>query len=118
MSTESQQTPSSFTTLERVRSEGRLWADLCDQYGVENPDPPWRLSLEATCEALNAGTCALPTLERRSEEDELATTVYADLPFPERQVLALAHSMMERGLIDEEQLANRMNEVEKRLNSV
>ena len=109
---------SPFATLERIRHQGRVWDELCEQFGVDNPDPPWRLSLEAMCEALNAGSCALPSLERRSEEDDLAATVYADLPFPERQVLALAHSMMERGLIDEDQLASRLNEVKQRLTSV
>ncbi len=63
--------------------------------------------------------CAMrwPPLERRWEEDELSETLYADIPFPERQLLALAHSMIKRGLIDEKDLARRMEEVEKRLNS-
>jgi hypothetical protein len=116
--------------LEDVRGHGRVWEDLAAQYGVTNPDPPWKIDLEATCDMLAAdscvklydqvepGSCALPSLERRAEEDELSETLYEDVPFPERQLLAMAHSLIKRGLIDEGELARRMKEVEKRLNSV
>ena len=103
--------------LETIRTKGRVWEDLATQYGVTNPDPPWKVDLEATCDVLAAGTCALPVLERRWEEDELSDDVYAGVPFPERQLLALAHSMIRRGLIDEAELARRMEEVDRRLNS-
>ncbi len=104
--------------LETIRSQGRVWGDLAAQYGVTNPDPPWKVNLEATCDALSAEACALPLLERRWEEDELSASLYADVPFPERQLLALAHSMIKRGLIDEEVLARRMKQVHERLTSV
>ena len=39
--------------LEKIGKEGRVWGDLCEQYGVDNPDPPWRVLLESTCEVLN-----------------------------------------------------------------
>ena len=116
--------------LEEVRGRGRVWEDLAAQYGVTNPDPPWKIDLEATCDMLAAdscvkpydqvepGSCALPSLERRAEEDDLSETLYDDVPFPERQLLALAHSMIKRGLIDETELARRLEEVGKRLNSV
>ncbi len=103
--------------LEKIRVEGRVWGDLAAQYGVTNPDPPWKVNVEGTCDALAAGNCALPALERRWEEDELSEDLYADVPFPERQLLALAHSMIKRGLIDEKTLAERMKEVGERLNS-
>jgi hypothetical protein len=102
--------------LEKIRAEGRVWDDLCEQYGVTNPDPPWKVNVEGICDALAAGNCALPALERRWEEDEMAETIYADVPFPERQLLALAHSMIKRGLIDEQELSARMKVVERRLN--
>ncbi len=123
--------------LEKVKREGRAWDELSEQYGVDNPDPPWRLSLESTCDALNGGywntsdPCApdanrkpkeggrkLDALERRWEEDELVSQHYADVPFPERQLLSLAHSMIRRGLIEEDDLAKHMKAVEKRLNMV
>ena len=60
--------------LEKIGKEGRVWGDLCDQYGVDNPDPPWRVLLESTCEVLNEGSCVLPSLARRDEEDDLIRT--------------------------------------------
>jgi hypothetical protein len=116
--------------LESIRRRGRAWKDLAAQYGVKNPDPPWKITLDATCDMLAAdscvlpsdrvasGSCALPVLERRAEEDDLSATIYAGVPFPERQLLALAHSMIRRGLIDEEELARRMQQVHERLTSV
>jgi hypothetical protein len=116
--------------LEEVRGRGRVWEDLAAQYGVTNPDPPWKIDLEATCDMLagdscvkpydqvEPGSCALPSLERRAEEDDLSETLYEDVPFPERQLLALAHSLIKRGLVNEAELASRMKEVEQRLNSV
>ena len=106
--------------LEDVRNRGRVWEDLAAQYGVTNPDPPWKIDLEATCDMLAAdscvkpyhqvepGSCALPSLERRAEEDDLSETLYEDVPSPERQLLALAHSMIKRGLIDEADLRRVM----------
>jgi len=104
--------------LEKIRHEGRVWGDLCKQYGVDNPDPPWKVFLEGTCDALAEESCALPVLERRWEEDELSEELYQEVPFPERQLLALAHSMLRRGLIDEQELARRMEQVDRRLNMV
>ena len=104
--------------LEQIRSQGRVWEDLAAQYGVTNPDPPWKVNLESTCDALAEEACALPVLERRWEEDELSESLYADVPFPERQLLALAHSMIRRGIFDEEELSQRMQQVHDRLNMV
>jgi hypothetical protein len=103
--------------LERVRAEGRAWVDLAKQYGVNNPDPPWKMSLDGTCEALAGDVCALPAVERRVAEDELAETLYRDVPMPERQLLALAHTLIQRGLMDEQELARRIEAVRARLNS-
>ena len=109
---------SPISLLEKVREQGKVWEDLAKQYGVDNADPPWKINLDSTCEALAAEQCTLPVLERRNEEDVLSETLYKDVPYPERQLLALAHSMIQRGLIDEEELAARMKFIDKRLNSV
>lgn len=109
---------SPISLLEKVREQGRVWEDLAKQYGVDNADPPWKINLDSTCEALAAEQCTLPVLERRNEEDVLSETLYKNVPYPERQLLALAHSMIQRGLIDEEELAARMKFIDKRLNSV
>ncbi len=125
--------------LEEIKEHGRVWEDLASQYGVTNPDPPWKTSLDGICEALSAGSCssvaaaekrwldgradrdsmdaALPLLERRWEEDELSETLYRDVPFPERQLLCLAHSLIKRGLVTEQDLAARMKEVHERLSA-
>lgn len=128
--------------LEDIKEHGRVWEDLASQYGVTNPDPPWKTSLDGMCEALAAGSCSsvaavekrwldggidrnsiggtapLPLLERRWEEDELSETLYQDVPFPERQLLALVHSLIKRGLVKEEDLAERMKVVHERLTKV
>lgn len=113
--------------LESIKRRGRVWEDLAAQYGVTNPDPPWKVTLDATCDILAGdslvlpshrvvpGSCVLPGVERRAEEDDLSETIYADVPFPERQLLALAHSMIRRGLFNEEELAQRMKQVHERL---
>lgn len=124
--------------LEKIKQEGRVWDELSEEYGVDNPDPPWRISLEATCDGLAGGYWApfniclpkderepvmaddkkIDSNERRWEEDKLVDERYADVPFPERQLLALAHSMIRRGLIDEDELAEHMKAIDKRLNMV
>ena len=54
-------------------------------------------------------------LERRREEDLLSQALYSALPAPESQLVALAHSLVARGVIDEEALARRMEAVRARL---
>ena len=100
--------------LEAVRNEGKTWAELAPRCGVANPDPPWKVTLEATCQCL-AVSGALPWLQRRRAEDRLGETLYSATPAPEQQVLALAHTMLSRGLVSEEDLARRMNTVRSRL---
>ncbi len=74
---------------------------------------------QALCDALDHGVCGdagIPTFkQRRDEEDELSSTVYADLPFPESQLVALAHSLLVRGVIDEAELQERLAAVRARL---
>jgi hypothetical protein len=100
--------------IEAIRSDGRAWNVIAPRYGVTNPDPPWKTSLTAMCECLSA-TGALPALERRRAEDELAHAVYGDVPAPERQLLALVHTMLSRGLVIEGDVASRMRAVRSRL---
>jgi hypothetical protein len=103
-----------ISLLEAIRNEAKTWEKLAPRYGVDNPDPPWKVSLYATCECLAAGA-AVPALERRRAEDQLGETVYAGTPAPEQQLLALAHIMLSRGLLSEEDLAGRMNTVRSRV---
>ena len=109
--------PHRIALLESIRNEDQTWDKLAPRWGVTNPEPPWKVCLEATCDCLSAGG-ALDTLERRHAEDELAETVYSAIPNPERQLLALAHTMLSRGLVTEEELARRMRTVRARLEVV
>ncbi len=108
---------SPISLLEKIRSQGKVWEDLADKYGVTNPDPPWKISMLSICEALAANDC-LGTLERRAAEDDLSETIYRDVPQPERQLLTLAHTMIQQGLLDEGELTRRIEQVSRRLNSV
>jgi hypothetical protein len=103
--------------VEAIRSEGKAWNVIAPRYGVTNPDPPWKTSLIAMCECLSVAG-ALPTLERRKTEDELAAAVYSEVPAPERQLLALVHTLLSRGLVVEGDLARRMRTVRSRLEAV
>ena len=84
---------------------------MAAKYGVENPVPPWKTSLDGLCDALDHAACDadVPNFkERRDEEDALSATVYSDLPYPENQLVSLAHSLMARGVIDEAELQQRL----------
>jgi hypothetical protein len=102
--------------LDAIRHQGKEWDVLAPRYGVTNPNPPWKTSLVGTCECLSVGG-ALPSLERRNAEDELGDTVYREIPSPERELLALAHIMLSRGLVSESDLVERMQAVRSRLQS-
>jgi len=104
----------SVRLLEAIRSDGTTWDELAPRYGVTNPDPPWKVSLTATRECL-AASGALPWLQLRGAEDHLGETLYSGMPAPEQQLLALAHILLSRGLVSEEELATRMAAVRSRL---
>jgi len=104
--------------LAGIVDRNQVWPRMAAKYGVENPVPPWKTSLDGLCDALDRSACEadVPDVkERRDEEDELSATVYADLPFPENQLVALAHSLLARGVITEAELAQRLSAVRARL---
>ena len=88
---------SRIALLEAIRHQGKEWDVLAPRYGVTNPNPPWKTSLIGMNECLAVGG-ALPALDRRGAEDELGEAVYRDVPAPERELLALVHTMLSRGL--------------------
>jgi hypothetical protein len=114
MSVKSELDFSRIELLEAMRGQGKEWEVLAPRYGVTNPNPPWKTSLTAICDCLDVSG-ALPTLDRRRAEDELAQAVYSDVPAPESQLLALVHTMLNRGLVSEGELASRMRTVRSRL---
>ncbi|CAN5509711.1 thiocyanate hydrolase subunit beta [soil metagenome] len=106
--------------LRRIIERDQVWPKMAAKYGVENPVPPWKTSLDGLCDALDQASCDadVPTFkERRDEEDVLSSTVYADLPYPENQLVSLAHSLLVRGVITEAELEERLTSIRARLQS-
>lgn len=109
---------SSITPLAKIVERNQVWSRMAAKYGVENPAPPWQTSLDGMCDALDQSACGpevLGFVDRRNEEDTLSATVYTDLPYPENRLVALAHSLLARGVIDEAELEERMAAVRARL---
>jgi hypothetical protein len=108
-------------TLEQIVHRNQTWPVMAGKYGVDNPVPPWKTSLDGMCDAIDR-SCAGDDLgfafqNRRDEEDALSATRYAGLPYPENQLVALAHSLVARGLIDEQELQKRLTKIRARLES-
>ena len=106
--------------LEEIAERNQAWPVMAAKYGVENPLPPWKTSLDGLCDALDRSCATDEQLnftfkERRDEEDELSATRYANLPYPENQLVALAHSLVARGVIDEAELQDRLATIRARL---
>jgi hypothetical protein len=104
--------------LQEIVERNQVWPIMAAKYGVENPVPPWKTSLDGLCDALDHAACEenIPDFkERRDEEDALSATVYSSLPYPENQLVSLAHSLMARGIIDEAELKQRLKSIRERL---
>jgi hypothetical protein len=104
--------------LEEIVARNQVWSRMAAKYGVENPVPPWKTSLDGLCDALDHAGCdaTIPNFkERRDEEDSLSATVYSNLPYPENQLVSLAHSLVARGVIDEAELKQRLASIRARL---
>lgn len=104
--------------LDTIVENNQVWPRMAAKYGVENPVPPWKTSLDGMCDALDRAACEtnVPDFKaRRDEEDELSATRFTKLPYPENQLMALAHSLVTRGVISEADLAQRLATVRARL---
>jgi hypothetical protein len=104
--------------LQEIVERNQVWPVMAAKWGVENPVPPWKTSLDGLCDALDRAACdeGIPDFkDRRDEEDELSATVYSSLPYPENQLVALAHSLVARGVIDETELKQRLASIRERL---
>ncbi|MDT5019226.1 MAG: hypothetical protein QOD39_5386 [Mycobacterium sp.] len=105
-------------TLQEIVERNQVWTRMAAKWGVENPVPPWKTSLDGLCDALDHASCDadVPNFkERRDEEDTLSATVYSSLPYPENQLVSLAHSLLARGIIDEAELKQRLARIRERL---
>jgi hypothetical protein len=104
--------------LQNIVERNQVWPVMAAKYGVENPVPPWKTSLDGLCDALDHAACSadIPNFEqRRDEEDTLSATLYSSLPYPESQLVSLAHSLVARGTIDDAELEQRLASVRARL---
>jgi hypothetical protein len=106
--------------LEEISGSNHTWPIISAKYGVENPLPPWKTSLDGLCDALDRSCSdeeesSLSFKQRRDEEDVLSATRYANLPYPENQLVSLAHSLLSRGMISKEELGDRLVAIRARL---
>ncbi|MGO9355453.1 MAG: thiocyanate hydrolase [Mycobacterium sp.] len=111
---------STIAPLAKIVEHNQVWSLMAAKHGVDNPVPPWKTSLDGMCDALDQSACgpeALSFVDRRNEEDALSATLYSDLPYPENRLVAFAHSLVVRGVIDEVELEERMAAVRARLES-
>lgn len=98
--------------LETVASEPG--SGESDALIVDDREPlPWESGLQATCECLS-WRGSLDNLERRHAEDELGETIYSQAPVEAKSVVVTTHSLLDRGLIDEDDLRAKMREVRER----
>jgi hypothetical protein len=105
-------------TLTNIVQRDQTWPRMAAKWGVENPVPPWKTSLDGLCDALDHASCDVDVpnfKERRDEEDTLSATLYSSLPYPENQLVSLAHSLVARGVIDEADLKQRLARIRERL---
>jgi hypothetical protein len=110
--------PTPIAPLQNIVQRNQVWPVMAAKYGVENPVPPWKTSLDGLCDALDHAACDadIPSFkERRDEEDALSATLYSGLPYPESQLVSLAHSLVARGVIDGAELEQRLTSIRARL---
>ena len=43
--------------LEQIVERNQVWPAMAAKYGVENPVPPWKTSLDGLCDALDQASC-------------------------------------------------------------
>jgi hypothetical protein len=111
--------PYKIAPLEKIVQRNQVWSRMAAKYGVENPVPPWKSSLDGICDALDRAACIdkqiLSAIDRRNGEDNLSATVYSGVSYPENQLVSLAHSLVVRGVIDATELQERLASIRARL---
>ena len=67
-------TAEEFVVLEEIAERNQSWPVMAANYGVENPSPPWKTSLDGLCDVLDHSCTSdelkLTFKERRDEEDQ------------------------------------------------
>lgn len=108
--------------FDEIVERNQSWPVMTAKHGVDGSVPPWKTSLDGLCDALDRSCGTAEQIdftfkERRNEEDELSMGKYANLPHPDNQLVALAHSLMARGVIDEHELRHRLARIRARLDT-
>ncbi|NLE78865.1 MAG: nitrile hydratase subunit beta [Rhodococcus sp.] len=80
---------------------------------LERKPDPWESSMQATCECLS-WRGAFDNLDRRHTEDDLGETVYRDFPVHTRSVVTTTHVLLDRGVISQDELRAKIDEVRQR----
>jgi hypothetical protein len=106
--------------LDEIAGSNQSWPVMAAKYCVDNPLPPWKTSLDGLCDALDSASCAVDDTDftfkdRRVEEAALSATRYQSLPYPENQLVSLAHSLLAHGVIEEAALRQRLADIRARL---
>lgn len=84
---------------------------------LERTPAPWESSMQATCECLS-WRGSLDNQDRRRMEDELGESLYAEFPVHARSALAVAHSLLDKGVVTQDELGAKMKEIRARLEKV
>ncbi len=84
---------------------------------MDHEPAPWESRMHSTCECLSwRGSWS--NEDSRPAEDELGKTIYAEFPHYARQALVAAHTLLDKGLITQDELESKMKEVRERLEKV
>ncbi|WP_305092664.1 SH3-like domain-containing protein [Prescottella sp. R16] len=81
---------------------------------IERKPDPWESAMQATCECLS-WRGAWDNLERRHAEDELGETVYSEFPVHSRSAITTAHTFLDRGIVGQDELRAKMDQIRARL---
>jgi hypothetical protein len=104
--------------LTQIVERHQVWSRMATKYGVDDPVPPWKSSLDGICDTPDRSGCGpepVSFVDRPREEGTRLGTVYSKLPHPESQRVSLAHSLVARGVIDETELQERLASIRARL---
>ncbi|MBF0661488.1 SH3-like domain-containing protein [Rhodococcus sp. (in: high G+C Gram-positive bacteria)] len=80
---------------------------------LDRKPAPWESSMQATVECLSWRN-VWDNLERRQTEDALGEDIYREFPVHTRSAIATAHTLLDRGVIDPDELQAKMREVRAR----
>lgn len=97
--------------LRTLPDDAKRAGDLDD---IDRKPDPWESAMQATCECLS-WRGSWDNLERRHTEDELGETIYREFPVHSRSAITTAHTFLARGIVTQDELRAKMEQVRARL---